>query len=376
MGLTDKAPEARAFPGDDQPEAADWAVFDGLTGVGLSDQEARLATSPTMVDESEREVFAIHFHPEWVPMRLLEERIRRAFPNARGRLAIPTQHNILQGLDGFAGVEVDCFAREYGVKVQLLVHLRADRLLKGGAFAAMVERTFRYRALQLLDILEQLVDPDRAMGRAVEALGPDPATSGLARSFALRLRRMIEDSEVLGTPRAEMLKNRLLPDYIKRRWAGGPEGLERLLAFIERVKALVKARVVPGRLHTPRELIEEARALGAGVVIPHPPRFWPALLDDLDVDGWEVWNSSTPDHAPFLIDCLARKAGARRPLLAFMGDDTHMSSKIRPEAPAKKGSDKTEIGFQPWDDPLLREAMRAKGQSRERTYSEYLSRIS
>ena len=175
-----------------------------------------------------------------------------------------------------------------------------------------------------------------------------------------------------------MLKNRLLTDFMQERASGLDKAvLGKALSVVKLVKTMVKRRFDPSRFHTAAEVIEEARGLGAGVVLPHPPLFWPALLDDLDVDGWEVWNPSTPKHTLFLFDCLARAGRRRRPLLAFMGDDTHMSSKIRPDVMEDQSYREREIGFQPpWDSPPVADALRALGQGRERTMDEYRARIS
>ncbi|MDR2339652.1 MAG: hypothetical protein LBF40_05925 [Deltaproteobacteria bacterium] len=378
MGSTYHGPDAYAYGDGKYLDEMDWAIFEGLTCIELTEGERLLATTPGMVDVSDRNVMALHFHPEWVPIGMIDERLRKAFPNAKGRLAIPTQHNIIQGLDSFSGVEADVFCPECGAKLQFLIHLKSHRLNKPTAFASMIERTFRYRALQLLDILHELIEPGKCMAEESDRLGFDITTAAIARIYASKLLLLIEKSGIVGTLRAGMLKNRLLTDFICKRAMGfGKRETERLLEYVNRMKKLVKARLDPDRFHTPKELIEEARSLGAGVVIPHPPRFWPALLCDLDVDGWEVWNPSTPDHVMFLIDCLGRRKPGKREPLAFMGDDTHMSAKIRPETLAKKISDQTEIGFQPpWDQAEVQAALKAAGQSRERTLNEYLERIS
>jgi hypothetical protein len=201
----------------------------------------------------------------------------------------------------------------------------------------------------------------------------------MARFYAIRLRAMIETSGILGSDRDEMLKNRLLPDFMEAR-VHRDHGLwlEQALMFITAVKKSVKAELSPEAFYSPQELIEEARSFGAGVVIPHPPIFWPILVSDLDVDGWEVWNPSTPDHAAFLSEALARanQGPRKRPLLVFMGDDTHMSSKIRPTMGDRKGSAGREIGFQPpWGDPAVDGILKRNNQSRARTINEYRGRL-
>ncbi|MDR1396085.1 MAG: hypothetical protein LBK52_07950 [Deltaproteobacteria bacterium] len=356
----------------------DWEVFNRLTSVELTAKEESAAVHPTRQDEAEKRLLAVHWHPEWIPLPLIDQRIRRAFPQASDSLVIPTQHNCLMTLGEWTGVEADAFAPEYGLKVQLLIHLRSCLLPKAVTLAAMMEQTFRYRALQLLDILESILRPDESIRNEIKKLGFASESVELAKLLARRLLTLIEKANIASSPRAEMLKNRLLPDFMAAR--GGefpPAVLDRAMALTRLVKAQVKRRLLPSRFRTVREVIEEARGLGAGVVIPHPPLFWPILLDNLDVDGWEVWNPSSPGHTIFLIETLARQKTKKNPLLVFMGDDTHMSSKIRPEQKSEEKSflDR-EIGFQPpWQDPQVIRVLKNAGQSRERTMDEYRARL-
>jgi hypothetical protein len=240
----------------------------------------------------------------------------------------------------------------------------------------MMEKTYRYRALQLLDILEALTEPNGAIRKEVGSQGLDQEALDLAGFFAYRLGHLISSRDAIASPRSEMLKNRLLTDFMLARNQGmDPVLFANSLAAANAVKSMVKRHLDFGRFCLAGDVIEEARSLGAGIVIPHPPQFWPALMDDLDVDGWEVWNPSTPHHTVFLTDCLARTK-SRRPLLAFMGDDTHMSSKIRPNITEDKNGTGREIGFQPpWADPEALAALRRAGQSRERTMDEYRARM-
>jgi hypothetical protein len=361
--------------GEDQ-EQTDRAVFDRLTSVDLSDEEKALAVRPDQIAAQETRLLAVHFHPEWVPLTLIEDRLKTAFPAAQDALVVPTQHNRVMTLGAWSGVEADVYAPAYGLKIQLLIHFPSSRLPKAGPFQAMMERTFRYRACQLLEILEALVRPGETLAREIKKNGFSSQAVRLAASFAKRVEDLIRRENVLEGPRSEMIKNRLLPDFMQARGQLIDAALmDRALALVRLVKASVKRRLDSSRFHEAREVIEEARSLGAGVVIPHPPQFWPALLDDLDVDGWEVWNPSTPAHTLFLLECLARGDGRRRrPLLAFMGDDTHMSSKIRPDLSDDKPGVPREIGFQPpWRDSA--EALARAGQSRERTMDEYRARL-
>ncbi|MDR2460464.1 MAG: hypothetical protein LBE38_06755 [Deltaproteobacteria bacterium] len=356
----------------------DWDAFKLLTEVILSPDEKIAAETPTYTDEEEERIFALHFHPEWVPMELLKRRIKRAFPKAKSIFAIPTQHNVIMSLGQFSGVEADVFNYSYNMKIQLLIHLKSDKLKDAHTLQSMMEKTFRYRGLQLLDILEQVAFPDEDMKKEIKKMGFHEESIKQARFFASKIKLLVEESGITQTPGAEMLKNRLLTDFIEIRGATlDPIRKDRLLSLVNHIKKMVKSRLNPKRFHTDQEVIEEARALNAGIVIPHPPQFWPVLLDDLDVDGWEVWNPSTPKHTIFLIQCLKRRGKIKRPLLAFMGDDTHMSSKIRPDMVSDKDGAKREIGFQPpWKHQEVQAALKDAGQGRDRTMDEYLARIS
>ncbi|MDL2226609.1 hypothetical protein LJB86_03010 [Deltaproteobacteria bacterium OttesenSCG-928-M10] len=359
----------------------DWLCFRRLTSVELNEAEKVQAARPDRTDPAADEFLAVHWHPEWAPLDLIDQRLRLAFPAAVRSLAIPTQHNRLMSFRGWAGVEADVYDRRYGLKVQLLIHFPAERLPKASALTAMMDRTYNYRAHQLLDILKRLAEPDEVFGRVRRSLpySVSQAALDMARFYAVRLLTLIEESGIIGGPADEMLKNRLLPDYLTAMESGRPVILDQALMLIKAVKKTVKAELNPGEFHSPQEVIEEARHLGGGVVIPHPPQFWPMLLSDLDVDGWEVWNPSTPKHAIFLTEALARaneSRPGRRPLLAFMGDDTHMSAKFRLGLSDEKDSAGREIGFQdPWFDPAVKAALDRAGQSRRRTLTEYQERM-
>ncbi len=365
----------------------DWAVFQRLTSVKLNAEERLMAETPQRLDGEETEFLAVHWHPEWIPLGLIEKRLQKSFPAAVNSLAIPTQHNKVMVFGQWAGVEADVYDRAYGQKVQLLIHFRADRLAGAGTFINMVERTYNYRAHQLLDILRSLSEPEEAAPRILSSLSdqkmsPKKSITSeavqMARFYAIRLRALIEMSGIQGSDRDEMLKNRLLTDFMQRRVKARQAALlEQALCFIKAVKKSVKAELSPEAFYSPQELIEEARSLGAGVVIPHPPLFWPILLSGLDVDGWEVWNPSTPDQAVFLTEALARanERPRKRKLLAFMGDDTHMSAKIRQTLGDKKAAG-PEIGFQEaWRNPAVAGALQKARQSRANTINEYRNRL-
>ena len=120
---------------------------------------------------------------------------------------------------------------------------------------------------------------------------------------------------------------------------------------------------------------------GAGIVVPHPEQFWPILLADYDVDGYEVWNPQSMQYTEFLIDVIHRKncrqGLSHRRVLAFMGDDTHMGEKVRRRDlldPAKAGR---EIGYQPaWEDVEIQKGLIHAGMDRLSVITEYRQRLS
>jgi hypothetical protein len=377
---------AESWPAFDRDEAEkgfdedDWSVFNRLTSIDLSDEELARAAAPDRAYPEIKEFLAVHWHPEWAPMEAIAKRLAAAFPRAENSLVIPTQHNRVMTFGEWAGVEADVYDRRYMAKVQLLIHFKADKLPRAAAFVAMMNRTYDYRALQLLDILGRLTEPDKAALKVQASLACSvrPEAVAMARFFAARLRALINGSGLIGARRGEMLKNRLLHDFMSERLGATHRALaEQANLYIEAIKKTVKAQMRPEQFYSPQEVIEEARSLGGGVVIPHPPLFWPILISGLDVDGWEVWNSSTPHHTLFLLEALARanEGAGRRRLLAFMGDDTHMSAKLRTTAGREKAA--REIGFQPpWFEPEARALLKKTGQSLAGVINEYRARLS
>ena len=127
-------------------------------------------------------------------------------------------------------------------------------------------------------------------------------------------------------------------------------------------------------------MIEEARSLNAGIVIPHPEQFWPILLADYDVDGVEVWNPQSQRYTDFLITVIReinrKHPGVSRPLLIFMGDDTHFGEKVLDPERQNKLKAARDIGVQPpWDDLNVAKALVRSGINRKKLIQEYLSRI-
>jgi hypothetical protein len=169
---------------------------------------------------------------------------------------------------------------------------------------------------------------------------------------AALVRRLEEET----TPAA--LRNKLVVTFFEGLRDRYDENLIRMCrAFLREVKAMVKEGFDPTYFYEVPEVIEEVRGLGGGVIVPHPEQFWPILLADYDVDGYEVWNPQSRMFTEFLIRDVLRQnrhhKRSRRRLLVTMGDDCHMGEKTKP--PERQDPEKAsrEIGVQPWTEPSI-----------------------
>jgi hypothetical protein len=361
----------------------DQRTYRELVSTELTPDQIRVIEEPPSVYERQRSVLAVHWHQEFVPLQHVRTRVRALFPNKEEDLIIPTQHNVLSTWDGFTGVEVDCYSAGFNRKVQLLIHFSNERIEgRGDVFRAMLDHTFKYRSGQLFEFLDTLVDPrfqDRVDEAAQETWTEDD-TVEFARIHASRLKAMIEQAYAVTPP--EMIKNKLLRNYLDRfRGAYGDPLIDHVQVFLKALKAIVKRNFALDYFYRTEEVIEEVRSLGGCIVIPHPEQFWPVLLDDLDIDGIEVWNPQSFEYTEFLIEVVGRKNTARpradRPILVTMGDDCHMGEKVkdpRHQDPIKAGR---EIGVQPpWDDLNVRKSLIVSRADRSNLIREYRARLS
>ncbi|SNS14356.1 hypothetical protein SAMN04488503_2912 [Humidesulfovibrio mexicanus] len=372
--------EAEALRGGLGPEPTeeDERAFAAITATALTDEERERIARPAVVLPRQERVLAVHWHPEFVPMELIRRRIEATFPGCAQGLFIPTQHNQILSYDAYCGVEVDCYSSGFNQKVQLLVHFRADRQDKAGVLASMLAHTARYRSSQLFEFLDVLAGRDEErLNRVAAETGAAEETIRFARIHARKLSALLERHA--GDVPLETLKNKLVRGFLDaQRPRFGDRLVTRVQSFAQAVKLRVKAQFPMQYFYRASEVIEEARGFGAGVVIPHPEQFWPILLADYDVDGYEVWNPQSQRYTEFLIDTLARKnrkGWTDRRQLVFMGDDTHMSEKIRNPDQA---SDKVlrEIGVQSaWDDIGIRKRLLASGMDRACVINEYTARL-
>ncbi|MEW5721580.1 MAG: hypothetical protein AB1896_00620 [Thermodesulfobacteriota bacterium] len=361
--------------------AYDHAVFLDLIDTNLSPEQSGRVAGPWQVLPRQKEVLAVHWHPEWIPLELIARRVSGTFPESRKNLVIPTQHNELMVWGDYAGVEMDCYSSGFNRKVQLLLHFKASRLAGAGALRSMLAQTLKYRSSQLFEFMDSIVLPqcEDRMAQAVAETGASEEVAALARFYTARLRKMFRDHETEIPP--IMIKNKLVLEFIQSQRRRHPQALiNRALLLVRSVKEIVKRNFSLEHFFRASEVIEEARAWGGGVVIPHPEQFWPILLADYDVDGWEVWNPESQEYTKFLIGALNTQnripRSGRKKLLVFMGDDTHMSVKIRDPGSQEPGRLEREVGLQPaWEDMGIREKLRSVGASRLQTIEEYLERL-
>lgn len=359
---------------------ADEKIFQTIISQELTPEDiSRLQTPPRIYPRQEA-VLAIHWHPEFIPLNLVIQRIHAMFPNRKEELIIPTQHNVLMSHGEYSGVEVDCYSGGFNQKVQLLIHFRNEHLENADVFKAMLAHTFNYRSSQLFDFIHTITQPvEERMTPAASETGSGKEIVEFVRIYVQKIQTLLErhESEM---PR-DAIKNKLLRDFFDElRPTYGDRVINRAQTFLKTVKQLVKADFPTKYFYRTEEIIEEARSLGGGIVIPHPEQFWPILLADYDVDGIEVWNPQSRRYTDFLISVLNEKNRKRRtgdaPLLMFMGDDTHMGEKRKAPALQDPKKARREIGLQPaWDDLTIRKQLIFANTDRKKVIREYKDRL-
>lgn len=357
--------------------------FQAIIDTTLAPEQRAAVLTPPAVYRRQTEVLAVHWHPEFIPMELIAERLRALYPHMEESLIIPTQHNVLMSYEGHSGVEIDCYSHGFNRKVQLLLHFKEERLdARADVLRSMCAHTLKYRGSQLFNFLDTLVDDAWAERRqkAAALTGADESLVEFCRIYGRKLRALLDEN--WETTPEDVAKNKLVRiffDTLKSKFGGRFIG--RVQVYLKAVKDIVKEDFSLKYFYRASEIIEEARALGAGVVIPHPEQFWPILLADYDVDGVEVWNPQSSQYTEFLIKAIHRQNAnyfnRRRPLLVFMGDDCHMSEKILPLENQNRSKNSREIGLQPaWDDMAIRKTLIVGGYSRSQVIKEYRERLS
>ncbi len=359
---------------------ADERLFAAITSTRLDEAARQRIVQPAAVQPSQEAVLAVHWHPEFVPMELIRARIEATYPAMRTQLIIPTQHNELMEYGPYTGVEADCYSRGFNQKVQILLHFRTERLRDASVLKSMLAHTLNYRSTQLFDYLKAVTGEDDAvLSAAARETGSEEDLVGLARILCAKLSALVEKQR--DTLPQDAFKNKLVRNFVDGfRPELGDRQVNRAQVFLKAVKQMVKAQFPLTYFYRTTEFIEEARALGGGVVIPHPEQFWPILLAEYDVDGYEVWNPQSQRYTEFLINVLHEKnrrraAGARR-MLVFMGDDTHMGEKTYAPGNGNSSKLRREIGLQPaWDDLSIGKKLIVADMDRVRVIEEYAARL-
>lgn len=369
---------------DPEINDADRERFFRIIDTALTEEQRIRIATPEQVYPMQTEVLAVHWHPEFVPMDLIGQRVRAMFPQAQESLIIPTQHNVIMSWNGHSGVEVDCYSRGFNRKVQLLLHFREERLdERADVLKSMLSHTFTYRGSQLFEFMDAVMNPaayrEEQRQKAAGRTGAGLDIVQFASILTGKLKTLLEDNW-RETPR-DMVKNKLIRNWFDLlRNEYGDKVIERTQVYLKEIKKQVKEDFSLKFFYRASEVIEEARSLGAGIVIPHPEQFWPILLADYDVDGYEVWNPQSREYTEFLITVVNRHNKSRtansRPLLVFMGDDCHMGEKAKdPEHQDPEKADR-QIGLQPaWDDMAIRKQLVVSGMDRERIIREYAARL-
>ncbi|MGE4553571.1 MAG: hypothetical protein AB7D57_10690 [Desulfovibrionaceae bacterium] len=378
------APATGPIPVPEEITEREEAVFLAVASTDLTEEQIRRVRAPGRVFQRQTSVLAIHWHPEFVPLEHIDARIQAMFPAAEDALIIPTQHNVLTEREGWAGVEVDCYSSGFNQKVQLLLHFRAERVAEATTLRAMLEHTFRYRSSQLFDFMETITKPRTArLAQAAEETGAGEDLVRFVRAVTRKVETLLDRHYATLPPAA--IKNKLLRDFFDCLREDYGDGLiNRAQIFLRAVKQIVKAGFPLKYFYRASEVIAEARALGGGVVIPHPEEFWPILLAGYDVDGYEVWNPQSQRYTDFLISVVNernRRVDPLRPsarrLLVTMGDDCHLGEKVKDPALQDKAKAAREVGYQPaWDDLSIGKKLITAGMDRDTVIHEYRDRLS
>lgn len=371
-------------PGDVKvdPEITDdeRQIFRDVTSTELADWQVEQIVTPGRTFPRQERVLATHWHPEFVPMEHIEKRVNTMFPNKQDEMLIPTQHNQILSWGPYSGVEVDCYASGFNQKVQLLLHFENERVENAHVLKSMLSHTFKYRSSQLFEFMDTITNHhEERIGEAARNSGADDNLVEFVRIYVTKIQQMLDES--WSTINRSAIKNKLLKNYFDAlRISYGDTLINRAQAYLKAVKKIVKRHFSLKYFYRATEVIEETRALGGCVIIPHPEEFWPILLASYDVDGIEVWNPQSQRYTEFLISVVNQKNANRTPdqkkLLIMMGDDCHMSEKTKPVDTQDEVKAAREIGLQPaWDNLSIRKKLVLAGIDRQTVMNEYRERL-
>lgn len=354
--------------------------FFSVVDTQLDNDTAERIETPEAVYPRQKNVLAIHWHPEFIPIEIALKRMHCMFPRAREELIIPTQHNEILNHRELSGAEVDCYAKGFNQKVQLLIHFKTENLSKSNILKSMIDHTFRYRSSQLFEFIDAIVAPNRNyVDAAALETGADPELINFVRLQVEKVKALLDKHA--GKIPTIMIKNKILRNFLDTlRPEYGDSAINRARTYLRAVKKIVKANFSLKFFYSAREIIEEARSVGASIVIPHPEQFWPILLADFDVDGYEVWNPQSRRYTEFLISVVNRTNEQRGPssrrLLVFMGDDTHMGEKAKSPETQDPLKVRREVGYQPaWEELNIKKKLILTNMEKETVLKEYRERL-
>ncbi len=364
---------------DEQITEWDIQAFHRITSINLSQQQKEDLVQPVSVYPTQQSVLALHWHPEFIPMDIIVSRIKATFPDMKERLIIPTQHNVLVTLDGYTGVEVDCFSKAFNQKVQLLLHFKEEKIAKADSLKSILAHTFKYRTSQLVEFIDTILNPkyESRLQEAANKVGANNDLIAFIRIHTNKVKTFLDQNESTIPP--EMIRNKLLTNYFEAlNDLYESHYIDQAARFIRAVKMIVKSYFSTDYFYRTHEIIEEVRSLGGGIIIPHPEQFWPILLADYDVDGYEVWNPQSQRYTRFLIDVVARQNKSRKgkPILITMGDDCHMGQKLKGHGKQNSEKASREVGVQPaWEDTEIQHSLDMAKVNRQSLIEEYKNRL-
>ena len=363
-----------------EPTEEDEKLFLSVVSDEITSQEETRILTPDKCYPRQKDMLAVHWHPEHVPLPLIKKRIEIVFPDLESSLIIPTQHNCLMEYGDFAGTEIDCYSRGFNQKVQLLLHFEKKRIENAQVLKGMLSHTFRYRSSQLFAFMDALTRPDEAiLGLAASETGAGNDLIRFVCTTTKKIRSLLDKHYDRIPPQS--IKNKVLKGYFDGLRTQYPDAwIDRVQIFLREVKKGVKEAFPLRYFYRTSEVIEEVRSLKGCIVIPHPEQFWPILLAGYDVDGYEVWNPQSRRYTEFLIDVVGNKnkalAPSKRKILIFMGDDTHMSAKLAIPSKQDAIKAKREIGVQPaWEDLSIKKKLILAHMDRNRVIREYTARL-
>lgn len=362
---------------DDELTQRDIEIFQNIIRFELLPEEIEKIINPPVIYTDTRSVLAIHWHPENVPIEIAKKRIQKMFPNKIKELIIPTQHNQILSYDDFSGVEVDCFAKEFNKKVQLLLHFKNAKLDNYSVLRDMLSHTFNYRSSQLNKFIDSILNSRKSalLNEASKETGTDTDTVYFVSKQVLKVKKMMQEFQLP----PDSKKNKLLSNFIIAQKDSYPINLiNKSLLLLSAVKRKVKKNFNTGYFFRVQEIIEETRKLGGCVIVPHPEQFWPILLADYDVDGYEIWNPQSREFTEFLISVIKKKNSGlnKKPILATMGDDTHLGEKIKSSDLRDPEKLYREVGFQPaWYAKEIQKKLKEIGSDKDALIDEYSNRL-